>query len=342
MHLKSGLKALRFRSRVATAETIYLNGPATLRVRGKLLVFEPIDGKPQTLHPKTIRRIVVVGYADVSGVAFGLLWRHKIEVVFVSPTMDRVVARVSPGAVPTSLTYCQYNACQDPNFGLDRARDLIAAKSVATQEASRYYQRQGRAEFADQVTRLTKKAPALLRKAESLNAVRGIEGSIAAAWWKRFRSMIDPDWSFRQRQFHPAPDPVNAMLSFGYTLLLGRADTLLTVAGLDVRQGFLHTHRPGRASLACDVIEPFRIPVVDRTVVKLLRRRQVKLSDFDCHEGERCSMSVAAKNQLVNGLEERLAKQEQAELIALIERTRRQIRDHAKGQSIDPSDMEVH
>lgn len=110
--------------------------------------------------------------------------------------------------------------------------------------------------------------------------LRGIEGAGTASWFRFLASVFPQDWEFRNRAARPATDPVNALLSLGYTLAHHRCETLLSAADLDPRVGFLHDIRPGRASLACDLVEPLRAPLVDRLVVGVLARKTLTRDSF--------------------------------------------------------------
>jgi len=320
------------RAPVSTAETVYLTGPGTLRVRGKLPYWESLQGSSQKLQPHYLKRLIVLGYADISGAAFGLLWRHRVEVVFLSPHANSILARVSPGETPANLTRKQWSCCQDMGFVLQRGRELVVAKAESTRQASRYYQQQGKNAFVDDIHTATHRIESRLEKSRDLNVIRGLEGSIAAAWWRRFASMLDSSWDFSHRRCHPSPDPINAMLSLGYTVLQTRAQTLLSAAGLDVSQGFLHAPRAGRASLACDLIEPFRIPLVDRAVLRLVNQRLITPRDFEFPAKNECRIASDAKKLLIQQIEESLAtscRGDSPTIHQCIDRWTEQIRNHA-------------
>jgi CRISP-associated protein Cas1 len=98
----------------------------------------------------------------------------------------------------------------------------------------------------------------VLADAVSYDAVLGHEGSATREYFRAWRHMIGENWGFTARERRPPPDPVNAMLSFGYTLLVQEAIAALETAGLDAAVGFLHRARWGRPCLALDLMEEFR------------------------------------------------------------------------------------
>jgi CRISPR-associated protein Cas1 len=119
-----------------------------------------------------------------------------------------------------------------------------------------------------------------------LDAVRGLEGACARAYWQGFAEMLKAEGvGFSHRQYHPSPDPVNAALSLGYALMTSMLHSLLDAAGFDPFLGFFHVEAYGRPSLALDLLEPLRSPIIDRLVVRLFNLRMLKLLDFE-EDGE--------------------------------------------------------
>lgn len=116
-----------------------------------------------------------------------------------------------------------------------------------------------------------------------LNELRGIEGDCAVTYFSCFDNMIlrnKDKFYFKNRNRRPPTDKVNALLSLGYTLLAADVASALETVGLDPYVGFLHCDRPGRQSLALDLVEEFRAYLVDRFVLKLINLKQIKAKDF--------------------------------------------------------------
>jgi CRISPR-associated protein Cas1 len=110
--------------------------------------------------------------------------------------------------------------------------------------------------------------------------LRGYEGTAAAAYFGAWRVALPPSWGFDGRKFYPPPDPVNALLSFGYTLALNDMLTAVQITGLDPYLGTFHVVEAGRPSLALDLLEEFRPLVVDRLVLELVRRNAITRERF--------------------------------------------------------------
>ena len=107
--------------------------------------------------------------------------------------------------------------------------------------------------------------------------------------------MLQEPWFFKTRTRRPPKDPVNALLSFGYTLLLSRVVSALCVTGLDPCVGFLHPEYRGRPALALDLMEEFRSPIVDRMVIGTLNQRYLKPEQFFRTDEGGCFMESNAR-----------------------------------------------
>jgi CRISPR-associated protein Cas1 len=141
----------------------------------------------------------------------------------------------------------------------------------------------------------------------SVDAVRGIEGAAAAAYFDVFDEMLSGGWRFPGRVRHPATDPVNALLSFGYVLAVGEIVRALVQRGFDSRIGFLHGLRYGRESLALDLVEEFRSPMVDRFTLRLLNRGQFVAEDFEPHEDGAVRLTRDARRKFLELWEDMLS-----------------------------------
>lgn len=143
-----------------------------------------------------------------------------------------------------------------------------------------------------------------LESEETVDGCRGREGQGSAAYFAAFGKLIRPqyrhDFPFHTRQRRPSPDPVNALLSFAYALLLSDCRSALETVGLDPQIGFLHCIRPGRASLALDLMEEFRPILADRLAVTLINRGQVSRQDFAWRPGGIVELSDDTRKLLIS------------------------------------------
>ena len=124
---------------------------------------------------------------------------------------------------------------------------------------------------------MQKKAP----NAATLDELRGYEGTSSAGYFRVFGLLLDDSFSFEKRIKHPPTDPVNALLSFGYTLLFQNIYSLVEAHGLHPYCGHLHALRDGHPALVSDLIEEFRAPIVDSLVIYLINSHIIKADDFE-------------------------------------------------------------
>jgi len=205
------------------------------------------------------------------------------------------------------LRRAQYRAADDPTRQLYLARATVAGKIANLRTM---LQRGARGsvdapELAEIAARLTARRSATSDVA-SLPELMGLEGAATRDYFSAFDTLVGPPWTFTGRQRRPPPDPVNAMLSFGYTLLVEDAVSALQIAGLDPEVGFLHAAGWGRPSLALDLIEEFRPLVVDITVTRLARTGQISPSDFIISDQDGCRMNSSTRDLFLGAYERRM------------------------------------
>lgn len=148
----------------------------------------------------------------------------------------------------------------------------------------------------------------MLPRAVSLDSVRGIEGDCAAFYFAVFPQLFvnhDPRLTFSGRNRRPPLDPVNALLSFLYSLLMHDCRSALESCGLDPQCGFLHRDRPGRPSLALDLMEEFRPFLADRAALTLINRQQITFSDFDIAETGAVTLKEKSRKVVLTHWQER-------------------------------------
>ena len=142
----------------------------------------------------------------------------------------------------------------------------------------------------------------------AVDQMRGNEGEAASTYFTAFPQLLtvkEKAFVFHGRNRRPPTDPVNALLSFTYTLLVHDCRSALEGVGLDPCVGFLHADRPGRPSLALDMMEEFRAFLADRLVLSLINRRQIQPKDFDGSAGSAVSMTDSARKNLLTAWQKR-------------------------------------
>lgn len=263
------------------SEDIYLSldGENVLANREKQIVAR------YPLH--TLQNIITFSYSGASPALMGSCAQRRIGLAFCTPR-GRFLARVcgeSQGNVLLRRT--QYRVADDPAQGCLISRTMIfgklfnARRSIERARRDHALRVDGEklASASAQISELLPRVNAVTSPQE----LRGLEGVGASAYFDVFDEMILGDkeaFFFRGRNRRPPRDPVNAMLSFAYSLLAGDCACALESVGLDSYVGFLHRDRPGRTSLALDLMEELRPCMADRFVLTLINNRMVRPADF--------------------------------------------------------------
>jgi CRISPR-associated protein Cas1 len=146
------------------------------------------------------------------------------------------------------------------------------------------------------------------RQSHSVDSLRGVEGDAAVAYFSVFDAMIlnpDPELRFNHRSRRPPTDRINALLSFVYSILALDMRSALESVGLDPYVGYLHVERPGRPSLALDLMEEFRSAYADRLVLSLVNLKQVDASGFIVQPSTEVEMKDATRKLVLAAIQKR-------------------------------------
>jgi len=181
----------------------------------------------------------------------------------------------------------QYRLADELEASLSIAKPIVAAKIANLRttllRAARDQHDDSRSTLANAaVTRMADDARTAMQ-AQTLDELRGIEGESSASYFNAFNALLNPSsngFTFTTRSRRPPLDPINALLSFLYTLLAHDCRSACEAAGLDAAVGFLHRDRPGRPSLALDLMEALRPILADRLAATLINRKQIAAAGF--------------------------------------------------------------
>lgn len=250
------------------------------------------DKKAVARYPlHTLQNVVSFSYAGASPALMGACAERGIGFAFCTPR-GRFLARVcgiSKGNVLLRRT--QYRAADDPVQSCRIARTMIFGKLYnarwSIERTCRDHSMRVDGEKLAGASKRIKELLPLVKEEVSLESLRGLEGVGATAYFDVFDDMIlnrQDAFYFRGRSRRPPLDAVNAMLSFAYSMLAHDCASALESAGLDSYVGFLHRDRPGRKSLALDLMEELRPCMADRFVLTLMNNRIIKPTDFSSSE----------------------------------------------------------
>lgn len=260
----------------------------------------------------TIGGVVCFGRVSASPSAMALCAEHGVAVTFLTEH-GRFLARVSgftPGNV--LLRREQYRRADCPGGGLDVVQAVVATKIANSRTVLlRALRDHGRVEGAEVLAEAERRLAANIARAHaatSIDQARGIEGESAAIYFGAFGHMIVAQrdaFRFGGRSRRPPVDPVNALLSFVYTLLVHDLRAACEASGLDAAVGYLHRDRPGRPGLALDLMEEFRAVLADRLVLSLINRQQVRPDGFRALDGGAVVMDDATRKTVLVAYQER-------------------------------------
>ena len=289
---------------------------AYLAKEGETIVVKVEREARLRLPVHTIGGIVCFGNVSCSPFLMGFCAENGVGVSFLSEH-GRFLARVQgPVSGNVLLRREQYRRADDPKVSTDIARAVLTGKIANSRTVLQRALRDHADKMAaDEVSFAVKRLSNylnLLNQDQTLNALRGCEGDAAHIYFSVFDHLIiaqKEDFSFQERNRRPPLDNVNALLSFIYTLLVHDISSALETVGLDPAVGFLHRDRPGRPSLALDLMEEFRPFLADRLALSLINRQQVQGKGFQKSESGAVFMTDETRKTLLVAYQER--KQEE-------------------------------
>lgn len=240
-----------------------------------------------TLHDEVIlrvpaskvSRVVFVGRVGATTAALHALLAANIPLLLISRSGKLLGQLTPPVRGNLLLRQAQYRRDDDEAFCIRLARAIVTGK-LHNQRTLTVRLARRRAELDPAVPALLGESLDKAKQSQTLEALRGVEGYGARVYFHLFRAAFTPEWNFKDRNRRPPRDPVNALLSLGYTLLTQNMMTALEVVGLDPYLGYYHSETYNRPSLALDLVEEFRTPVVDSLVLWLINRRILQGKEF--------------------------------------------------------------
>lgn len=231
--------------------------------------------------------IVCFGNVLCSPFLLGFCAEKNVTISFLSE-YGRFLARVvGPISGNVLLRREQYRRSENLEARAEIARAIVVGKLANCRSVlQRAVRDHGDKVGSNRTSQMAARVGQHLRKLQQpffLEEIRGLEGDASRSYFSVFDSMItsqSEDFSFQFRNRRPPQDNVNCLLSFLYTILLHDVRSALESVGLDPQVGFLHCDRPGRPSLALDMMEEFRAPIADRLVLSLINLKQVQKAGF--------------------------------------------------------------
>lgn len=293
--------------------TLYVtSADSYLALEGETIVIMRPEQDNVRIPMHNVESVYAFGYTGVSPALMGALCKENISLCFLNQN-GKFLARVtgeSRGNV--LLRKQQYRVSDSEGKSLVVAKNIIAAKLYNSKwilhRALRDHSMRIDANAIAKSISFLHESIAAAQNAQSLDQLRGVEGDGAKQYFSVFDQLIlqqKESFQFSGRNRRPPKDNVNAMLSFGYTLLANDVAAALEGVGLDAYAGFLHRDRPGRASLALDMMEEMRGWMVDRFVLSLINKKVVAPKGFKKEQSGGVVMSDETRNTFLQAWQQR-------------------------------------
>lgn len=292
-----------------------LSEDSYLALDGETVTVLAGDAKRGQFPLHTLESILCFSYKGASPALMGKCAREGINLCFLTPR-GHFLARVcgeNPGNVLLRRT--QYRTADDPAQSCCAARSFLFGKVYNSRWSIERTRRDHALRVDDEKlgrasSLLAESLPSLLEEADP-GSLRGLEGQAAAVYFNAFDALIlnqRDTFAFTGRSRRPPLDPINAMLSFAYSLLANSCAGALESVGLDAYVGFLHRDRPGRASLALALMEELRPLFADRFVLTLINNRVIQREHFDRQPSGTVWLNDEGRKLFLTAWQKRLAE----------------------------------
>lgn len=292
---------------------LYVTTDGAYLARQQETVLVRVERETKARFPAAaLEGVVCLGRVGVSPQLLDLCARAGIYVSWLSSSGRPIGRFVGPTTGNVLLRRAQYRKSDDLLDSAGIARFIVLGKIANCRHVLLRAAREAGAESRCDALRAAADRLAesiqSLQQPLSLDTVRGHEGEAAASYFAVFDDLIiaqKADFTFAKRSRRPPLDPINALLSFLYTLLVSDLVGAVEAVGLDPAVGFLHRDRPGRPGLALDLLEELRPVLADRLALSLVNRQQIKASSFKETESRAVLMTDAARKEVIKAYQSR-------------------------------------
>lgn len=288
--------------------TLYIMSPDRyLALEGETIVVRENNETVGRLPLHNLEGIVTFGHTGASPALMGACAKNGVFLMFMTQS-GKFLASVT-GEIKGSVVLRkeQYRISDNIDRSVPIARNMIIGKIYNSkwvlERTIRDHSLQVNVNDIKGVSSNLDKAILGLQQCDSIEEIMGVEGNSASQYFSVFDHLIlnnKESFYFQQRNRRPPLDNVNAMLSFIYTILANECAAALMTVGLDPYVGFLHQDRPGRASLALDLMEELRSTYADRFVLTLINRKEVKAADFITKENGAVLLTDDGRKTILN------------------------------------------
>ena len=289
--------------------TLYLNEQQSIvKKRDGYLIIQYADKRTTEVPLIKVSQVVVCGDVTLTTPAIHTLLAAGIEICYLS-MYGHFRGRLSPPvAKNVLLRRQQYRVHADPECAVKVAQACVSGKLENMRTILLRANRSLQDKEVAEATVAIRNMISLVPLTATVGSLLGIEGNGSSAYFGVFGKLLRGSMPFVRRRRRPPTDPINAMLSLGYTLLLQQVSAAIQVVGLDPYVGFLHQPRYGRPALALDLMEEFRPIIVDSVVLNIVNHRILSENDFHEELGV-VNLKPEARKKFYAKFEERLQEE---------------------------------
>lgn len=256
---------------------------ATVRKKGGRIT---VNKNTQTLMEfpvSNIQGIALMGNVQITTQALHFLLKQGVDISHYTYGGQYLGQTAAESSKNIFLRFSQYELYNNEDKRIAFARTIVANKIANQLELISSHRWEDYPQWKDDASQISKIKEKICA-AETANELLGIEGMCSNIYFRAFGHMFHCDFEFHGRNRRPPKDPINVIISLGYTFLTKEICSALEAESFEPYLGFLHGIRYGRKSLALDIIEEFRQPVIDRMTLKLFNKRMLSKYDFDMEE----------------------------------------------------------
>ncbi|MEM6597066.1 MAG: CRISPR-associated endonuclease Cas1 [Cyanobacteria bacterium P01_C01_bin.69] len=289
--------------------TIYLvqQGGVVSRKQGRFQI-KVADEQQQDIPVREVSKMLLYGNIHLTTPVISTCLYEQIPVFFLSQSGKYKGHLWSAQSGELTAELAQYERYKDNHFQVETARAIVCGKLLNSKQLLLRLNRKRRSDLVAQAIAGTDADLRAVERSSSVDQLRGYEGSAAARYFPALGQLIQSeDFTMVRRTRRPPTDPINALLSFGYTLLYNNVLSFVLVEGLNPYLGNLHRSERKETHLAFDLMEAFRSPVVDSMVLRLVNQRIITVEDFQPPaENGGIYLSDAARRVFLRQFESRL------------------------------------
>ena len=256
---------------------------------------------------RSIDGVVVGKNAQVSTQIIFELVEQNIPIFYIDER-GKIIAHFCNEKQSANRLLRQLEIFSDSVKQVELSQEIVAEKIWNQYQLLRQYAKSKSGEKLSNAIQKLKKQSEKVKNLKTVEEIRGAEGLAAKNYFSAFPEIIDQNrWKWKGRSQHPAKDPLNALLNYGYAFLEREVRVAVAISGMDARFGFFHSNDGRKDSLIYDLMELFRQPVIDRLILNLVNRKMIQPENFVTTK-EDCRLEFEALRTWCTRYEEHMAR----------------------------------